>query len=59
MSNYIRAQVTENEYEEYRVLITMMLDGRDATWIEFDEEQLTNLIALLKSQRKILRKCLK
>lgn len=57
MSNGIKAQVVEQDHN-YHVVITMMLNDKDTTWVEFDDEQLTNVIKLLKSQRRILRKCL-
>lgn len=38
-----------------KVVLTMFLNNKDKTWVEFNGRQLTNLIHLLQKQRKMMR----
>lgn len=41
--------------ERAKTVLTMFLNGKDKTWVEFNGKQLNKLIRLLQNQRKIMR----
>lgn len=53
MSNGIRATTMKRD-GEFKVVVQMYLDGKDSSWIEFNEEQLRGLLATLQTQHKVL-----
>jgi len=54
--NYIRARTLKYELKPPVVELSTFLDGEESCWIEFDLEQLNNLILELQKRKRELTK---
>jgi hypothetical protein len=50
MSNGIRINTMRYPDDEKKFVLTIFLDDKDQTWVEFDKEQLVDLIALCQER---------
>ena len=50
MSNGIRISTVEYPDGDKKFVLTVFLDNKDSSWVEFDKEQLVNLISICQER---------